>query len=355
MLLLATPDVHGHGHMTWPPSRHGGSLEQGGHCESRACMWFTQPTTILGEPTLNTTEMRTVNLGVDGGPGDWTRKSPWRAPGTAPVLGSGCGVSAGNPLPIPNGGAAWPDMLPQGADGLLLPRREPTVWHRGAIEEVAFALSANHGGGYSWRLCRIDGNATVDEACFQRTVLRFAGKKQWLQYDNQTYQYDDVVKLPRFELPLRTVDEGTFPVGSQWARNPIPACDLCDPHEYCGPAVPLNLSEAFQPGYWMGNATMYGGQAWFDDERCHQHCIGHNMTACPPGMTQFPEPLPGVSGYSGAYANRQGLPFSIVDEVQVPAELEAGDYLLSWRWDCEQTQQIWQNCADVRIVVGGKV
>ena len=32
-----------------------------------------------------------------------------------------------------------------------------------------------------------------------------------------------------------------------------------------------------------------------------------------------------------------------------PAGRAAGDYLLSWRWDCEQTNQIWQNCADVRI------
>merc|ERR1711871_1523919 len=41
--------------------------------------------------------------------------------------------------------------------------------------------------------------------------------------------------------------------------------------------------------------------------------------------------------------------YSIVDRVVVPADLEPGDYLLSWRWDCEQTHQIWQNCADVRI------
>ena len=67
-------------------------------------------------------------------------------------------------------------------------------------------------------------------------------------------------------------------------------------------------------------------------------------------MTQFREPLPGLSGYSGAYASRQGLPYSIVDKVEVPAALEEGDYLLSWRWDCEQTPQIWQSCADLSVV-----
>jgi len=81
---------------------------------------------------------------------------------------------------------------------------------------------------------------------------------------------------------------------------------------------------------------------------------------CPPGMTQFPEPLPGVSSYIGnilinMHANPvstvgiEGLPYSIVDKVVIPADIEAGDYLLSWRWDAEQSPQIWQNCADVQI------
>lgn len=35
--------------------------------------------------------------------------------------------------------------------------------------------------------------------------------------------------------------------------------------------------------------------------------------------------------------------------MEVPNDLPSGDYLLSWRWDCEQSAQVWQNCADVRI------
>ena len=37
-----------------------------------------------------------------------------------------------------------------------------------------------------------------------------------------------------------------------------------------------------------------------------------------------------------------------VDEQTLSPDPE-GEYLLSWRWDCEQTTQIWQNCADVSI------
>lgn len=57
-------------------------------------------------------------------------------------------------------------------------------------------------------------------------------------------------------------------------------------------------------------------------------------------------PVPGLPELSG----RGPFPFSVVDQVHVPAELAAGEYVLSWRWDAEQTKQVWSQCADVRIV-----
>ena len=39
----------------------------------------------------------------------------------------------------------------------------------------------------------------------------------------------------------------------------------------------------------------------------------------------------------------------ITDRVRIPQGLAPGDYVLSWRWDCEETAQIWANCADVVI------
>jgi hypothetical protein len=41
------------------------------------------------------------------------------------------------------------------------------------------------------------------------------------------------------------------------------------------------------------------------------------------------------------------MALSIVDEVQVPTA--KGDYVLSWRWDCEETDQVWNSCADIVI------
>merc|ERR1711998_723263 len=48
-------------------------------------------------------------------------------------------------------------------------------------------------------------------------------------------------------------------------------------------------------------------------------------------------------------------PFSwnIIDEYTLPADLPNGDYALSWRWDCEESPQIWANCADITVTGGG--
>jgi hypothetical protein len=41
--------------------------------------------------------------------------------------------------------------------------------------------------------------------------------------------------------------------------------------------------------------------------------------------------------------------FSIVEEVAVPSDLAAGEYLLSWRWDCEKSDQVWFTCSDIIV------
>ena len=40
--------------------------------------------------------------------------------------------------------------------------------------------------------------------------------------------------------------------------------------------------------------------------------------------------------------------FNIVDQVQVP-EGRTGDFVFQWRWDSEQTPQVWTQCAVVTI------
>ena len=39
----------------------------------------------------------------------------------------------------------------------------------------------------------------------------------------------------------------------------------------------------------------------------------------------------------------------IVDKLKIPEHLIPGDYVLGWRWDCEESTQIWSSCSDVTI------
>ena len=61
-------------------------------------------------------------------------------------------------------------------------------------------------------------------------------------------------------------------------------------------------------------------------------------------LFQVGEPVPGYSGFG-----KQGWAWSIADTVKVPSDIAPGAYLLSWRWDCEESTQVWQNCADVIV------
>ena len=350
LVAVGMARAHAHGVMTWPPSsRQNGSLAHAGSCAFDDCMWYSDFVTIPGEPTVNDERSRTFNVKVQSGAKDWSRKNPWRAPGTAPVFGSGCGIFGGLADPVvDSAGSLMPSHTP-GTDGKSLPEKEAMTWPKGSTQEVAWAITANHGGGYSYRLCPKTSNIT--EECFQRHVLRFSGDKQWIQYGNVS-QMGELIgpDLPRLHLPLRIVKDGTYPAGSEWARNPIPSCEMFSQAECDG----LPRQEYIS---------------------CAQAASGYDVVQCPPGMLQFQEPFSGFSGHvpfwrstlgqdvpqwsttvssnnAGDPPVSRGFPFSIVDLILVPEDLEEGDYLLSWRWDCEQSSQVWQNCADIRIVNG---
>lgn len=279
----------------------------------RVC-FFSQPSAeqptaavIPIAPTNNDSQYRTVNVDVVGGDGDWTRIMPWRAPGWAPVLGSGCGVAGGGIVHNSNGG--WPPRgMSQGEDALTLPGPEGgpvTLWQAGSSVEVAFGIWANHGGGYSYRLCKNEPG-TVNEACFQRTPLKFAGDRRWLHHINGT----------RIEIPTVKLSTGTYPEGSEWARLPFPECR----------AKPCTDTP--------------------------QNCQKNHGMADVCDDLAFPEPIPNVHGFGHSNDTSVSCGFhdySVVDKVVIPEDLPEGDYLLSWRWDCEETTQIWQNCADVKI------
>ena len=87
--------------------------------------------------------------GTAQGPTDYTATHPWRAPGSAAVIGSGCGRAGGGPMRQYDGGTGKEFGWPQNMDGSDLPalKETPPVWKAGAAVEVAWANNANHGGG----------------------------------------------------------------------------------------------------------------------------------------------------------------------------------------------------------------
>ena len=84
------------------------------------------------------------------------------------------------------------------------------------------------------------------------------------------------------EIPLTKVTRGTFPAGSAWAKNPIPACDFCnqatcgDPLMQPNYTAPSGNFPAYGPN--AKNTTYYGGQKWIDWIRCGEYLCG--VTPC---------------------------------------------------------------------------
>ena len=262
-LASLLPLAHGHGLMTYPLSRNGGDPFSGG-IGGDAANFCENQRTIPGEPTINDRELLTVN--PDSPPDYDTTYNPWRAAGSAPVTYP-CGELAGR-------------------DGRFdLPPREGGVLNvvAGGTMDVAWAINANHGGGYAYRLCKKDSD--LSEECFQDNTLRFTGDS-WIEQG---------LSGPRTFLPPVRTTQGTFPAGSQWTKNPIPFRNEDFPNP--------------RP-QWMQDIGLGGGD-----------------------------------GYGS-------FDWSVWDTVEIPADLSDGEYLLSFRWDCEYTQQVWLNCGDV-VVSGG--
>lgn len=153
---------------------------------------------------------------------------------------------------------------------------------------------------YQYRLC--PANSTLDESCFQKNPLPFTGsqKFRWggktgtVEEVQGTYVSDGIPAVGRIEGVLHT-NIGVIPKGSTWAMNPIPDYGSDRP------------APSFKP-------------------RCKE------IPGCDPtgsGMNTRCR----CSGEWGPYD------LEIVDNVVVPANLPSGEYVLSWRWDCEESNQ----------------
>lgn len=243
------------------------------------------------KPTINNPLHRTFNRDAKAGSDeDWTKSNPWRAPGSAPVFDP-CGMASGGPRETPGHGEYTNTTYAKVGDkGSLLPKMHSgAVWQAGAVVETTWSIRANHGGGWQYRLC--PANATLTEECFQQTPIPFAGNSR-LQLADGSF----------LDLESTFVSDGTLPLGSTWQMNPLP-----------------------------------NTRQWFPDR------LGY----------QFPPPcvetaLPAALGH-GRCSGEWITNITFFDQLLIPEDLPAGEYVLGFRHDCESSAQVWSSCADITI------
>lgn len=250
---------------------------------------------------------RTVNTNAEcGGPDDYFFYSPWRRPGSAPVIDA-CGTAGGRLPGQGDGGfgAQYQNTshASVGDYGSRLAHTPSGVtWKAGGVVEVSWTLQANHGGGYSYRLCPLEQNLT--EECFQKYPLKFVGQSalRWGGKEGYTKRFNATY-----------VTEGTSPPGSMWAKNPVPRAWRDDDGNWGNGSNHLQTGEGFKP-----------------------YCEDHGMDK---NGNQY-----SCTGMWGPYN------MEIVDMVQIPEDLPAGSYVVGFRWDCEESNQIWASCSDVDVI-----
>jgi len=290
------------------------ALDKNPGCVGDGCMYFSDGM-LIQEPTYDDISFRTWNIEAKY-KGDWTRNHPWRAPGHAsPWDACGCQDQFG-PSPCRSPGS----QLPVHEDKI-------ETWTAGGTAWAWWAIQFNHGGGYQYRLCPKSKELTNE--CFEEMPLEFASHSHTVSYDGGF-----MAGKPDVVVDAVDMDVGTKPAGSVWRRLPMPHCNCDNPANHCVMDPPYNPERKAYEQQQM--------PSWYE---AHRAKGGYE---CDTGF-QFPPPAEGVYGMgaAGNSFNKHGAVFRVGDELRVPDT--AGDYVLQWRWDCEETKQVWSSCADVRI------
>lgn len=184
------------------------------------------------------------------------------------------------------------DNRMQEAQGKKYSTNDNPAWKAGSVQEVSYSLTANHGGGFQYRICPLEFllNGTLDEGCFK--ALDFAGDKSWFKY---TLEGMSDIKSITF-TPVRVSDantNGVLPKGSTWTQIGLPTCSDTGTVKGSGNcSSPMFENKISDEGMW---GAIYDGMS---------------------------TELVKVSGHPyGGY--------EIVDKVKIPYDIETGDYVVS--------------------------
>ena len=96
--------------------------------------------------------------------------------------------------------------------------------------------------------------------------------------------------------------------------------------------------------FFGDTAWIYYKAKWKFDPKKWQaiNAVRTRVGTYPPGSEWAKIELP--------IAPHKNSKWAFKDLVQVPEDLEAGDYVLSFRWECQNSPQVWNSCAYIKVV-----
>jgi len=306
MLLFVFPlaSVKGHGNMVHPPvwmdRDHGNNIgcgvldlpyteheEMTGHKPDCLTQWYSNHMEIPGEPTIP----EEMNLPEVKCGGHDTSSHPWSAPGTAPIFGP-CGTLGGHPL---------------GCNG--------TTW----------------------------SGEQFGDCCGHRE-----GKCGGFALGKNAEEYEWPGEFPVTEWFAGSSQEVAWHVGPNHAGGysyrlcKVPKGGIKDLTEECFQETPLEFDGEDQ---WIAYGNPFSN--WDADHRIKVTARRTTDGTFPPGSMWTLDPILPKDEEGGSVDTGHG---HIIDQVKVPMDLEPGDYVLSFRWDCKCTTQVWTICSNVLII-----
>lgn len=265
-----------------------GSSVQGGAKE-----WFTNHTFIPGEPTIPDDMYHATSYAKIQALK--RLKHPWTSPGTAPTFGEGCGASGGNP------------------NGCQCKEEGPVNFCYGNEERPYGSCCAQTDYG----IPRVDGCGGF---AYGKSAMEHAADGL---FDNAA-----VTKWERGKAAEVLWKSGAGHKGGYAYRLcKVPAAGISGVTEQCFQNGHLNFDG---PYTWVTNNAR--GTNFVQEAAVRTTDINGSQ------WTKINIPRAGDAEWFWK------------DRVQVPQSLETGPYVLSFRWDCENTPQVWNSCANIEIV-----
>jgi len=226
---------------------------------------------------------------IDGGlkGDDVTGYNPWTSPGAAPVYGNGCGLNGGNP---------------EGCDG----------------EDATFGRCC--GGGDAGMGCGgyVGGKPALDH--YKDGLFGDPRITTWTRgQPAEVFWASGANHMGGYAYRLCKVNNGKF-----WKVT-----------EKC---------------FNKGHLNFYGDTTWIDmDARRGE--MTENTWEARELVTTTEGTTPEGSMWAKLTIGRpsKGQYFAFKDLVEVPEDLEAGEYVLSFRWDSLHTPQVWNACSNILV------